>query len=101
MLESGSLFLLLLSCSQLISDIRHTPAVAAFLIPSVSALFGFALFGWVSGVSFRLLFLVSSRLDFPGGFSPGSFPLGIPKVQRNANLVDLENPCKMRLFSLS
>ena len=22
-------------------------------------------------------------------------------VQRNANLVDLENPCKMRLFSLS
>ena len=39
--------------------------------------------------------------DFPGGFSPGSFPLGIPKVQRNANLVDLENPCKMRLFSLS
>ena len=32
---------------------------------------------------------------------PGFFPLGIPKVQRNANPVDLEKCCKMRLFSLS
>ena len=101
MLDSGYLILLLLSCSPLISDIRHTPAVAAFLIPSVSALFGFALFGWVSGVSFRFLFLVPSRLDFPGGFSPGLFPTWIPKVQRNANLVDLEKCLKMRLLSLS
>ena len=27
--------------------------------------------------------------------------LGIPKVQKNANLVDLEKCCKMRLWSLS
>ena len=84
------MFVLLLRCSHLLSDIRHSPAVAAFLIPSVSALFGFALFGWVSGVSFRLLFLVSCRLDFPGGFSPGLFPTWIPKVRRSDNLVDLE-----------
>ena len=74
----------------LISDIRHTIAFAAFLIPSVSALFGFALFNGVSGVSFRFLFLVPSRLDFPGGFSPGLFPTWIPKVQRIENLVDPE-----------
>ena len=52
--ESGFLFLLLLSCSQLISDIRHTPAVAAFLIPSVSALFRFRAFRLGFGCLFSL-----------------------------------------------
>ena len=88
----------------MISDIRHIPAVAAFLTPSVSALFAFALFGWVFGISFRFLlqfYLSLAVWDFLGGFSPGSFPLGVPTVQRNANLVDLKTFYEMRLLSLS
>ena len=41
----------------------------------------FSTFLWGLVVSFFLW-------DFPGGFSPGSFPLGIPKVRRREYLVD-------------
>ena len=30
---------------------------------------------------------------------PGFFPLGIPKVQRHSNLVDLEKCCKVSIWS--
>ena len=35
-------------------------------------------------------------MGFPGFF----FPFGIPKVQRSADLVDIETSCKMRRFSI-
>ena len=73
-----------LSGGHSVNDIRHTPAVSAFLISLQFPRFSLSRFSsgfW--GVSFRFLVFVYCRLDFPGGFSPGSFPLGVPKVQRN------------------
>ena len=58
-----------LSGGHSVNDIRHTPAVSAFLISFQFPRFSLSRFsvGFLD-VSFRFLAIVSSRLDFPGGF---------------------------------
>ena len=46
-------------------------------------------------------FRFSISLGFLSGFFPGFSHTKIPKVQKNANLVDLENPEKMSIWLLS
>ena len=51
-------------------------------------------------LGFSIVFL-HFRWDFLGGFSRLFSTWDSKKVQRNANLVDFEKRCKMRLLSLS